>query len=326
MSPTTIKQPAPQKDTRLPALRRFAFAITFLNILGHTVLGFEPSWLVPFVALGVGYTLEILLEIFDARVTKRPLGFQGGIVKFVDFLLPAHITSLACSMLLYSNKSIGPVVFAIVIAITSKYILRAPIGKGTRHFLNPSNTGIGLTLIAFPWVGVAPPYHFVENVGAVGDWLLPCVIICTGSLLNGLLTKKLPLIAGWVGGFIAQALFRATFFEFRLEPMLGVMPGVAFVLFTFYMISDPATTPMKTKNQVIFGLSVAALYGFINIINVVYSMFIALMLVCTIRGGYLHWIAWRARVQAGLQVPAAAVPIGAGTAAEPALRAKAGNE
>ncbi len=34
---------AEQKDMRLGALRRFAIAITVLNVLGHTVLGFEQS-------------------------------------------------------------------------------------------------------------------------------------------------------------------------------------------------------------------------------------------------------------------------------------------
>ncbi|NEQ87997.1 MAG: enediyne biosynthesis protein UnbU, partial [Moorea sp. SIO2I5] len=35
------------QTNRLGGLRRFAIAITVLNLLGHTVLGFEQSWAQP---------------------------------------------------------------------------------------------------------------------------------------------------------------------------------------------------------------------------------------------------------------------------------------
>ena len=44
---------------RLAGLRRFAIAITFLNILGHTFLGFEQSWAQPFVSLLAAYLMEL---------------------------------------------------------------------------------------------------------------------------------------------------------------------------------------------------------------------------------------------------------------------------
>src|SRR5215813_2136359 len=52
-----------------------------------------------------------------------------------------------------------------------------------------------LTLMLFPWVGIAPPYHFTEKLVGVGDCVLPGVIICTGSFLNWRYTKRLLLIA-----------------------------------------------------------------------------------------------------------------------------------
>ena len=77
-------------DLRLKALRRFAIAITVLNLLGHTVLGFEQSWAQPIVSLVVAYSLEILLEVLDAWDKQRPLRFTGGPRAMVDFLLSAH--------------------------------------------------------------------------------------------------------------------------------------------------------------------------------------------------------------------------------------------
>ena len=80
------------QPNRLAGLRRFAIAITFLNILGHTVLGFEQSWAQPLVALATGYSVE-LLESVDAGVNGFKPRYLGSIGQFVDFLLSAHITS-----------------------------------------------------------------------------------------------------------------------------------------------------------------------------------------------------------------------------------------
>lgn len=81
------------QPNRLAGLRRFAIAITFLNILGHTVLGFEQSWAQPLVALATGYSVELLLESVDARVNGFKPRYLGSIGQFIDFLLSAHITS-----------------------------------------------------------------------------------------------------------------------------------------------------------------------------------------------------------------------------------------
>ena len=60
--------------------------------------------------------------------------------------------------------------------------------------------------------------------------------------------------------------------------------GFAFVLFSFYMITDPATSPAKRSNQVLFALSVAALYGVFMELHVVFGMFYALTLATLARG------------------------------------------
>ena len=64
------------------------------------------------------YSVELLLEFIDARCNRRALRFWGGGPRrFVEFLLSAHITGLACAMLLYANERLGPVIFASVVAI-----------------------------------------------------------------------------------------------------------------------------------------------------------------------------------------------------------------
>src|SRR5437588_3352925 len=272
------------KVTRLTALRRFATTITILNVVGHIFLGFEQSWAQPLVALATTYSMELVLELMDARSHQRPLAFAGGLRNLVDFLLPAHITGLSIAMLLWANDQLLPFAFAAAVATGSKAILRVPVGKGTRHFLNPSNFGITLTLILLPWVGFAPPYEFTETLRGAGYWILPGLIIVLGTLVNRL-TGRLPLIAGWVGGFVLQACLRSVLFGFPVVAALLPMTGVMFVIYTFYMITDPGTTPTGSRAQVAFGAGVAAVYGLLIVAHVVAAIFIALAL-----AGDLAWL------------------------------------
>ncbi len=300
---------------RLGGLRRFAVAITVLNILGHTVLGFEQSWLQPLVALATGYSMEILLELVQAWSKRRKPQFSGSFTRFVDFLLPAHISGLAVAMLLYANERLWPIAFATAAAIGSKAVFRARVGKGERHFYNPSNFGITLTLLMFAWVGIAPPYQFTENLDRIGDWILPAIIILTGTFLNWRFTKKLPLIAAWLIGFVMQALVRSWVFDTPLAAALLPMSGMAFILYTFYMVTDPATTPVGKLSQVMFGASVAAVYGLLMVMHIVFGLFFALTIVCTVRGLSLHalsWMAQRSRSQeiTSVQTPAPVVARG----------------
>ncbi len=284
------------RTNRLGGLRRFAIAITVLNILGHAFFGFEQSLAQPLVALLSAYSAELLLEFVDARCNRRaPRFLGGGARKFVEFLLSAHITGLACAMLLYANERLGPVVFASVVAICSKCILRAPAERGTRHFFNPSNFGITVTLLVFAWVSVAPPYQFTENMTGAGDWILPAVIVCTGTILNARFTQRLPLIAAWLGGFVAQAALRSVFLDTPFGAALVPMTGVAFILYTFYMVTDPATTPEGRRDQIAFGLSVAAVYGLLMVAHVVFGLFFALTIVCAVRGLWMIAMRWARR-------------------------------
>lgn len=296
-----MSAPAGPAPDRLGGLRRFAVAISVLNVLGHTVLGFEQALVTPFAALAAAYATEIALDRIESWSSGRPPRFSGGWRKRVDFLLSAHISGLAVAMLLYANSRIGPVVFAAVTAIASKSLLRTGRGAEARHFFNPSNLGITATLLLFPWVGIAPPYQFTENLHGVGDWILPAIIVCTGSMLNARFTGRLPLVAAWVTGFVLQAALRSGLQGTPLVAPLGPMTGVAFLLFTFYMVTDPATTPSDRREQVAFGAAVAATYGILTAAHVVFGLFFALSTVCALRGAVLLL---RARTPALAPAPA----------------------
>ncbi len=275
------------KNLRLEALKRFAIAITVLNIAGHSFLGIEQSWAHPVAAIITTYSLELFFEWLNSKIHGFKPRYQGGISQLVHFLLSAHITAMAVSMLLFTNKGLTPVIFGSAVAICSKILLRINRNGTSRHFLNPSNTGIATLLILFPWIGVAPPYQFTENVSGPADWILAGVFIVVGSFLNIKLTKRMWLIVAWFAGFIVQAILRNTFLDTSLMAALNPMTGVSFLLFSFYMISDPATTPARRNDQIIFGFSIALVYSALVYFDIVFGQFFALLIVCTYRGAYL---------------------------------------
>ncbi|AGL16744.1 hypothetical protein [Actinoplanes sp. N902-109] len=279
-------------DPRYKALRNFAISMSVFNILGYTLLGFEQPWTWPFFALAVGYATELTVEVIAAWAQRRRPAFRGhGAWGVYTFLLPTHITALAANMLLYANDKFWPIAFAVVVAVGQKAVLQAPVKGRMRHFMNPSNLGITVTLLTFSWVNVAPPYHFTENVPDVIRLMVPVIIITAGTVLNAALTKKVGLIMGWMGAFIIQAVVRHFVFDVALWAALGTMTGVAFVLFTNYMVTDPGTTPSSFRHQFMFGASVGAVYGVLVALNIVYTLFFAVTIVCLARGLY-WWARW----------------------------------
>jgi len=280
--------PPAREPKHITALRRFAISISAFNIAGYIFLGFEQPWIWPIVAVATGYTVEILLELIGARVEGRAPRFQGGGVKgMMEFLYPAHITSLALNMLIYVNDRIWVMMFAVTLAVAAKWILRAPVRGRLKHYMNPSNFGILMVLILFPWGSIAPPYHFTEGLNDWGSWILPGIIIVTGTMLNAKLTGRMWLIFGWLSVFALQAVLRGVMFDIAIPGALSVMTGVAFILYTNYMVTDPGTTPSKPGAQFLFGAGVAVVYGLFMVAHIAYGLFFATAIVCLIRGMFL---------------------------------------
>ena len=180
----------------------------------------------------------------NARAKGRTPRYAGGIANFVNFLPPAIIPGMAIAMLLYPNDRLWPIVFCSTLAIASKVLFRVPLGNGvTQHIFNPSNIALSFVFLVFPEVGLAPPYHFTENISGIWDWALPGIVLFSGIIIHALFTGRLPLVFAWLATFVAQAL-RAWYFGSPPLVPLVPMTSAAFIVFTLYMIPDPATTPL----------------------------------------------------------------------------------
>lgn len=308
----TSMRPTDPAQLRIAALRRFAVAITILNVVGHRWLGFEQAIAQPVLAVLTCYATELLLETVDAardgrrpayRVESPDATTRDKARTLVNFLLPAHITGFALGMLLYIGSRLDLFIVGAIVAISSKYVFRFRSSGGDgghrryKHYFNPSNFGITALLLLYSGtVSIAPPYQFTEYFGAKGDIILPLFITCLGLFVNTVFTGKVPLIMAWLGGFALQGIVRSVLFDdVSVRAALSPLTGLALLLFTMYMVTDPGTTPRSTRNQVAFGLSVAAVYGVLVALGVAFGVFFALTIVCAVRGTYLTIVNTRER-------------------------------
>jgi hypothetical protein len=299
----------PNRNPRLRffALWYFTILLTLWTVAGHLILGFEQSYAHPLVGVAAACATQFFLEWVDARTKGRTPRYRGSAANLLNFLPPAIIPGLASAMLIYPNARLSPVIFAAALSVASKVIVRAPVGNGqTQHVFNPSNFGITVTLLALPAVGLAPPYQFTENVTGIWDWVIPGLILFTGIIMHGKFTGRLPLVLAWLTGFALQGLTRAAIFGIPWRVPFVPMTSAAFILFTLYMIPDPATTPIAPRRQVMFGLAIAAVYGILFVLHVVFGLFIALFTVAACRGIGLYLGALKKPTEALREAPRAA--------------------
>jgi hypothetical protein len=303
-----MSAPAKTRDPRT-GLRMSATLATVFTILGHTVLGFEQSLAQVVVALVTGHSCALLFEWVDARANQRTPGFAGGgLRKLVDFLLSAHMTSITLSFLLYVNRRLWIMAFAVALAIGSKYVLRVRQDGRLRHFMNPSNFAIVVVLVAFQWTGVLP-WGFTIDISGAWDWLLPLAIVMLGMRLNLLFTGRIPTVAAWLVTFIALGAGRALVRHTPVWAEIVPLTGVAMVLFTFYMITDPQTSPSRLRGQILFGSGIAFAYSVLLLLHVQYTMFYSVTTIAALRGLGLYALSLRrAPAAEPARAPAVAAP------------------
>jgi hypothetical protein len=294
-------------------LRTSATLATVFTILGHAFFGFEQSLAQVVVALVTGYSCALFFEWVDARASGITPGFMGGgFRKLLDFLLSAHMTSITLSFLLYMNDRLWIMALAVALAIGSKHVLRVRLNGRLRHFMNPSNFAIATVLIAYQWTGVLP-WGFTVNLTGIGDMLVPIVIVGLGVRLNLLFTARIPIVLSWLTTFVILGAARAWMHHAPVAAELVVLTGIPMVLFTFYMITDPQTTPSGRTGQILFGAGIATAYSALLLLHVQYTMFYSVTLICGLRGLWLLALSHREPAPAAapaFEVPAHLQPIG----------------
>ena len=204
-------------------------ALTLLLLYGLTALDFDTTFFRAAVVIGAAIGAQWLCSrIWSIRFDPRS----------------AAISGLSLALLLRSN-SILPLFAAAAIAVSSKFAIR---WRG-KHIFNPTNIAIVALMIATPRVWVSPGQW--GNVAFFGF-----LIVCLGGLVVNRASRSdvtYAFMAAWAAVLIGRSLWLG-------EPMtipLHRMENGALLLFTFFMISDPKTTPDSRAGRILFAVLVA---------------------------------------------------------------------
>ena len=253
------------KDPRLP----FAALLATYAILGFTLLGFNRQWWQMALIVGSGCALEV---VFSWTFTKR---------KVVP--LSAFISCTSLGILLNYSHHSWVLFFPVFLTIGSKYLLTF---QG-RHVFNPSMFGVSMSLLlSHELITAAPAYQWA------GGSLTMSIFIATGALMLFVFrVGKGPLVLSFLLFYGLQTALRAYLMRHHLPwqtLVLGTLESPPFFLFTFYMITDPATSPKTVRGQVLLALALTVIDGLLHFRESVYTFFYAALTVGAARFVFLH--------------------------------------
>jgi Na+-transporting NADH:ubiquinone oxidoreductase subunit NqrB len=156
----------------------------------------------------------------------------------------ATISGLSLALLLHS-ESIALLVAAAVIAVGSKFVVRF---RG-KHLFNPTNVAIVALLLLTDRVWVSPGQW--GNVAFFGF-----LITCLGGLVVNRAARS-DVTYAFMVAWIALIIGRALWVGDPLTIPIHRLENGALLLFTFFMISDPKTTPDSRAGRILFAAIVA---------------------------------------------------------------------
>lgn len=156
----------------------------------------------------------------------------------------ALISGLSLCLLLRTNRS-DLALLAAVLTVAGKFLVRVD-GK---HVFNPTNSGIAAMLLITNQVWVSP-----------GQWgsaaFFAFLLACAGSLVVTRAARS-DVTYAFIACYCALLFGRSAYLGEPLAIPLHRMQSGALLLFTFFMISDPKTTPDSRIGRVLFAGLVA---------------------------------------------------------------------
>jgi len=197
------------------------------------------------VALDFGVMWQNALVIVVTALTVQFAGTRiAGLAKF-DPLSPL-ITSLSLTLLL-RTEILSLAILAAIVAIGSKFLLRIQ-GK---HVFNPANVAI-VTLTLFSdrvWISSGQ-----WGNAAISAFALACLgfIVLTRA-------KRAETTFAFLLAYGLLLFGRAIWLGDPLAIPLHQMQNGALLIFAFFMISDPKTTPDSSFGRILYGTFVACI-------------------------------------------------------------------
>jgi hypothetical protein len=186
---------------------------------------------------------QAALILMTVLVTQYAGARLGAVPRFDP--RSALISGLSLCLLLRTNVLLLAVLTAVV-AIGSKFVLRV---RG-KHVFNPTNFALVAMMLLTGAVWVSPGQW---GSGAFFGFLLACA---GGLVVNR--ASRSDVTYAFIGFYAALVLGRSWWLGDPLAVPLHRLQNGALVLFTFFMISDPRTTPDSRAGRILFAFLVAA--------------------------------------------------------------------
>jgi enediyne biosynthesis protein E5 len=183
------------------------------------------------------------LAISSALLTQIICSRLFGLPK-LDLRSPL-ITGLSLSLLLRANEPWLPAI-AGFIGIASKFVLRID----GRHIFNPAGFAIVVLLFASGGVWISP--------GQWGSSLWLATLLVFFAILVLQAAQRSDIALFFLGSHAALLLARAVWLGDPLAIPLHQLQSGSLLIFTFFMISDPKTTPNSRAARFLFAFTVAA--------------------------------------------------------------------
>lgn len=212
---------------------------------------FQILYLGFFLIIGIatlGWDLEgwNFIAIISAALITQAICIQLT-TKNWHSLKSGMITALGLCLLLKANSP-WVLALAATAAISAKFLIRYK----NKHVFNPANFGIiiAILLTGDAWIspgqwGSASILFFL--IGALG-----LIVLLKVGRLDISLTFLLTF-------FLFEYLRTVVYLGWEWDVLLHKFTNGSFLLFTFFMITDPVTTPNSPKARIIWAIMLAAL-------------------------------------------------------------------
>jgi Na+-transporting NADH:ubiquinone oxidoreductase subunit NqrB len=156
----------------------------------------------------------------------------------------ALISGLSLCLLLRTNSA-GLAIAAAAITIASKFVVRI----NGKHLFNPTNFGIVAMMLLTDQVWVSP-----------GQWgnvaFFAFLMACVGGLVVNRAARSDVTLA-FISFYMALVFGRSLWLGEPMDIPVHRLENGALLLFTFFMISDPRTTPNSRAGRIVFAALVA---------------------------------------------------------------------
>lgn len=221
-----------KKDGRHPQI---IFQVIFL-VYGMFALGWDADLFDFFVAISACLFVQALC----ALIWKRPM----------NSLKSSLISSLSLCLMFKANI-VWTIVLCAALTIGSKFILK----WDKKHFFNPTNFGIVVTIFLTGDAWVSP--------GQWGSNFLLMVLLCVGGFSVLFNVGRLDSSLAFLGAFSGLTFVRTVLYQgWELDVFFHHLSSGTLLLFAFFMITDPMTTPNHRIARIIW----AGLVGVVSFI------------------------------------------------------------